>query len=140
MYNLQQNSDLTLISPLRWQIQSQGRGEILLSLQKVLNGLGGAAASCHRDIYKNARSLLTDRSMAVRCAVAKVGQWRPKVIHLTVYPGSLVTVCFPLKNKTDISLPCNSVFRPLVLCFAPPTYCKKKVELFIEISTLSCNV
>ncbi|CAB1311701.1 unnamed protein product [Coregonus sp. 'balchen'] len=51
--------------------ESQGRSEILLSLQKVLNGLGGAAASCHRDIYKNARSLLTDRSMAVRCAVAK---------------------------------------------------------------------
>lgn len=44
-----------------------------MSLQKVLNGLGGAAASSHRDIYKNARSLLTDRSMAVRCAVAKVG-------------------------------------------------------------------
>lgn len=54
-------------------VQSQGRSEILMSLQKVLNGLGGAAASCHRDIYKNARSLLTDRSMAVRCAVAKVG-------------------------------------------------------------------
>lgn len=54
-------------------MQSQGRSEILMSLQKVLNGLGGAAASCHRDIYKNARSLLTDRSMAVRCAVAKVG-------------------------------------------------------------------
>uniref|UniRef100_A0AAY4EM27 HEAT repeat-containing protein 5B n=1 Tax=Denticeps clupeoides TaxID=299321 RepID=A0AAY4EM27_9TELE len=51
--------------------ESQGRGEILLSLQKVLSGLGGAAASCHRDIYKNARSILTDRSMAVRCAVAK---------------------------------------------------------------------
>ena len=53
-------------------LQSQGRGEMLISLQKVLCGLGGAAASCHRDIYKNARSLLTDRSMAVRCAVAKV--------------------------------------------------------------------
>ncbi|CAH2250081.1 HEAT repeat-containing 5B [Pelobates cultripes] len=51
--------------------ESQGRSEILMSLQKVLSGLGGAAASSHRDIYKNARSLLTDRSMAVRCAVAK---------------------------------------------------------------------
>uniref|UniRef100_A0A8C5MAD1 HEAT repeat-containing protein 5B n=1 Tax=Leptobrachium leishanense TaxID=445787 RepID=A0A8C5MAD1_9ANUR len=51
--------------------ESQGRSEILMSLQKVLNGLGGAATSSHRDIYKNARSLLTDRSMAVRCAVAK---------------------------------------------------------------------
>lgn len=58
-------------------MQSQGRSEILMSLQKVLNGLGGAAASCHRDIYKNARSLLTDRSMAVRCAVAKVGVFLP---------------------------------------------------------------
>lgn len=58
-------------------VQSQGRSEILMSLQKVLNGLGGAAASCHRDIYKNARSLLTDRSMAVRCAVAKVSVFSP---------------------------------------------------------------
>ncbi|XP_072768907.1 HEAT repeat-containing protein 5B-like [Nerophis lumbriciformis] len=63
--------------------ESQGRGEILLSLQKVLNGLGGAAASCHRDIYKNARSLLTDRSMAVRCAVAKVNRAQYKH-HTTI--------------------------------------------------------
>ena len=53
-------------------VRSQERSEILMSLQKVLMGLGGAAASSHRDIYKNARSLLTNRSMAVRCAVAKV--------------------------------------------------------------------
>lgn len=57
---------------LHGHVQSQGRSEILMSLRKVLTGLGGAAASSHRDIYKNARSLLTDRSMAVRCAVAKV--------------------------------------------------------------------
>lgn len=84
---------MALISILRWQIQSQGRGEILLSLQKVLNGLGGAAASCHRDIYKNARSLLTDRSMAVRCAVAKVSQWRPKAINKSPV---LVNSVFPV--------------------------------------------
>lgn len=64
--------------------QSQGRGEILLSLQKVLSGLGAAAASCHRDIYKNARSLLTDRSMAVRCAVAKVGTRLPPLYRLSL--------------------------------------------------------
>ena len=64
-------------------LQSQGRGEMLISLQKVLCGLGGAAASCHRDIYKNARSLLTDRSMAVRCAVAKVS-CRPSTMVLYV--------------------------------------------------------
>lgn len=52
--------------------QSQGRYEIMLSLQNILNGLGAAAIPCHRDIYKAARSCLTDRSMAVRCAAAKV--------------------------------------------------------------------
>ncbi|ELK17059.1 HEAT repeat-containing protein 5A [Pteropus alecto] len=51
--------------------ESQGRYEIMLSLQNMLKGLGAAATPCHRDIYKAARSCLTDRSMAVRCAAAK---------------------------------------------------------------------
>uniref|UniRef100_H0VU29 HEAT repeat-containing protein 5A n=1 Tax=Cavia porcellus TaxID=10141 RepID=H0VU29_CAVPO len=51
--------------------ESQGRYEIMLSLQNILSGLGAAATTCHRDIYKAARSCLTDRSMAVRCAAAK---------------------------------------------------------------------
>ncbi|XP_058149592.1 HEAT repeat-containing protein 5A isoform X6 [Dasypus novemcinctus] len=51
--------------------ESQGRYEIMLSLQKILSGLGAAATPCHRDVYKAARSCLTDRSMAVRCAAAK---------------------------------------------------------------------
>lgn len=44
----------------------------MLSLQNILKGLGAAAVPCHRDIYKAARTCLTDRSMAVRCAAAKV--------------------------------------------------------------------
>ncbi|XP_053140311.1 HEAT repeat-containing protein 5A isoform X2 [Hemicordylus capensis] len=51
--------------------ESQGRYEIMLSLQNILKGLGAAAIPCLRDIYKAARSCLTDRSMAVRCAAAK---------------------------------------------------------------------
>ncbi|XP_072293433.1 HEAT repeat-containing protein 5B isoform X1 [Eucyclogobius newberryi] len=76
--------------------ESQGRGEILLSLQKVLCGLGGAAASCHRDIYKNARSLLTDRSMAVRCAIAKclLELQNEAVFMWTTELESLATLCF----------------------------------------------
>lgn len=76
--------------------ESQGRSEILLSLQKVLSGLGGAAASCHRDIYKNARSLLTDRSMAVRCAVAKclLELQNEAVFMWTTELESLATLCF----------------------------------------------
>ena len=52
--------------------QSQGRYEIMLSLEKILRGLGASAVPCHRDVYKAARACLTDRSMAVRCAAAKV--------------------------------------------------------------------
>ncbi|XP_061693976.1 HEAT repeat-containing protein 5B [Syngnathoides biaculeatus] len=76
--------------------ESQGRGEILISLQKVLSGLGGAAASCHRDIYKNARSLLTDRSMAVRCAVAKclLELQNEAVFMWTTELENMATVCF----------------------------------------------
>uniref|UniRef100_A0A674CFH7 HEAT repeat-containing protein 5A n=1 Tax=Salmo trutta TaxID=8032 RepID=A0A674CFH7_SALTR len=76
--------------------ESQGRSEILLSLQKVLNGLGGAAASCHRDIYKNARSLLTDRSMAVRCAVAKclLELQNEAVFMWTTELENVATLCF----------------------------------------------
>lgn len=76
--------------------ESQGRGEILLSLQKVLRGLGGAAASCHRDIYKNARSLLTDRSMAVRCAIAKclLELQNEAVFMWTTELENVATLCF----------------------------------------------
>ncbi|KAM8920662.1 HEAT repeat-containing protein 5A isoform 2-T2 [Pelodytes ibericus] len=51
--------------------ESQGRFEIMLSLERIITGLGPSAASCHRDIYKAARSCLTDRSMYVRCATAQ---------------------------------------------------------------------
>ncbi|CAN9501938.1 unnamed protein product [Ophioblennius macclurei] len=51
--------------------ESQGRYEIMLCLQRILGGLGVAASPCHRDVYKAARSCLTDRSMSVRCAAAK---------------------------------------------------------------------
>uniref|UniRef100_A0A3B4AH64 HEAT repeat containing 5A n=1 Tax=Periophthalmus magnuspinnatus TaxID=409849 RepID=A0A3B4AH64_9GOBI len=51
--------------------ESQGRCEILGSLEKMLRGLGPLAAPVHRDIYKSARTCLTDRSMCVRCAAAK---------------------------------------------------------------------
>ncbi|XP_053315726.1 HEAT repeat-containing protein 5B [Spea bombifrons] len=76
--------------------ESQGRSEILISLQKVLSGLGGAAASSHRDIYKNARSLLTDRSMAVRCAVAKcfLELQSEAVFMWTAELENVATLCF----------------------------------------------
>ncbi|XP_077394832.1 HEAT repeat-containing protein 5A isoform X2 [Festucalex cinctus] len=51
--------------------ESQGRYEIMAALERMLRGLGGGGAPAHRDVYKAARTCLTDRSMAVRCAAAK---------------------------------------------------------------------
>ncbi|XP_047300768.1 HEAT repeat-containing protein 5B isoform X6 [Homo sapiens] len=82
---------------------SQGRSEILMSLQKVLSGLGGAAASSHRDIYKNARSLLTDRSMAVRCAVAKclLELQNEAVFMWTAELENIATLCFKALENSN---------------------------------------
>ncbi|KAJ7344920.1 hypothetical protein JRQ81_000870 [Phrynocephalus forsythii] len=76
--------------------ESQGRYEIMLSLQNILKGLGAAAVPCHRDIYKAARSCLMDRSMAVRCAAAKCLlelQSEATFIWSTDL-DSIVTLCF----------------------------------------------
>ncbi|XP_027038809.1 HEAT repeat-containing protein 5B-like [Pocillopora damicornis] len=60
----------TLIKAMK-NAESQGRCEIMLSLQRVLSGLGSNGAALHRDIYKAVKGALTDRSMSVRCAAAK---------------------------------------------------------------------
>uniref|UniRef100_A0A4W3GT71 HEAT repeat-containing protein 5A n=1 Tax=Callorhinchus milii TaxID=7868 RepID=A0A4W3GT71_CALMI len=76
--------------------ESQGRYEIMLSLQQVVCGLGVAAAPCHRDIYKAARSCLIDRSMAVRCAAAKclLELQNEAVFMWTTELENVSTLCF----------------------------------------------
>ena len=49
----------------------------MTTLQRVVVGLGSAGSSCHKDIYKAARACLTDRSMTVRSAAAKVSTPHP---------------------------------------------------------------
>ncbi|XP_030575487.1 HEAT repeat-containing protein 5A isoform X2 [Archocentrus centrarchus] len=76
--------------------ESQGRYEIMLSMERILRGLGVSAVSCHRDIYKVARASLTDRSMAVRCAAAKVllELQREAAFLWTSELENVATVCF----------------------------------------------
>lgn len=76
--------------------ESQSRYEIMLSLQSILTGLGSAAAPCHRDVYKAARSCLTDRSMAVRCAAAKclLELQNEAVFMWSTDLDSVATLCF----------------------------------------------
>ena len=52
--------------------QSQGRSEIMSTLEKVIKGLGSAGNSTYKDVYKATKQCMTDRSMVVRFAAAKV--------------------------------------------------------------------
>ncbi|KAI8784582.1 HEAT repeat-containing protein 5B-like isoform X1 [Biomphalaria glabrata] len=60
----------SLIKSLK-NAESQGRFEIMQTLEKLVSGLGSAGSSTHKDIYKACRQAMTDRSMAVRQAAAK---------------------------------------------------------------------
>uniref|UniRef100_A0A3B4UBB4 HEAT repeat-containing protein 5A n=1 Tax=Seriola dumerili TaxID=41447 RepID=A0A3B4UBB4_SERDU len=75
---------------------SQGRYEIMLSVEKILRGLGVSAVPCHRDVYKAARTCLTDRSMAVRCAATKclLELQREAVFLWTSELENVATLCF----------------------------------------------
>uniref|UniRef100_A0AC34Q6C8 HEAT repeat-containing protein 5B n=1 Tax=Panagrolaimus sp. JU765 TaxID=591449 RepID=A0AC34Q6C8_9BILA len=52
--------------------ESSTRTEILLTISKMISGLGNAAFSVHKDLYKQlTKSYLTDRVMPVRAAAAQ---------------------------------------------------------------------
>ncbi|XP_051578229.1 HEAT repeat-containing protein 5A-like isoform X2 [Myxocyprinus asiaticus] len=76
--------------------ESQGRCEIMLCIEKILKGLGVSAVSCQRDIYKAARTCLTDRSMAVHCAAAKclLELQREAVFLWSTELENVATLCF----------------------------------------------
>uniref|UniRef100_A0A1I7XVG7 HEAT repeat-containing protein 5B n=1 Tax=Heterorhabditis bacteriophora TaxID=37862 RepID=A0A1I7XVG7_HETBA len=48
--------------------ESQGRAEIILTLTSMVTGLGSAGANIHKDLYKIARTFMSDRVMSVRIA------------------------------------------------------------------------
>nr|XP_057946007.1 HEAT repeat-containing protein 5A-like isoform X1 [Doryrhamphus excisus] len=83
--------------------ESQGRCEIMASLEKMLRGLGVSAASGHRDVYKAARTCLTDRSMAVRCAAAKclLELQREATFLWTSEMENVTTLCFRAFEGSD---------------------------------------
>ncbi|KAL2098993.1 hypothetical protein ACEWY4_005473 [Coilia grayii] len=85
----------TLLKAMK-SAESQGRYEIMLSVERILRGLGVSAVPCHRDIYKAARACLTDRSMAVRCAAAKclLELQREAVFLWSSELESTATLCF----------------------------------------------
>ncbi|XP_074249410.1 HEAT repeat-containing protein 5A isoform X5 [Saimiri boliviensis] len=105
--------------------ESQGRYEIMLSLQNILNGLGAAAAPCHRDVYKAARSCLTDRSMAVRCAAAKclLELQNEAIFMWSTDLDSVATLCFKSFEGSNYDVRI-SVSKLLGTILAKATICK----------------
>ena len=67
----------------------------MLTLEKVVAGLGSAGSSCHKDIYKAARQAMTDRSMAVRCAAAKVSNFYLFMTYSFLYRLHIIRKCLP---------------------------------------------
>ncbi|KAL5112037.1 HEAT repeat-containing protein 5B [Taenia crassiceps] len=53
------------------QVESQTRSEILTTLMNIVTGLGAAETACFRDIFKVARSFISDRVLAVRLAAVQ---------------------------------------------------------------------
>ncbi|TKS86123.1 HEAT repeat-containing protein 5A [Collichthys lucidus] len=86
----------TLANLLKAMKSAEGRYEIMLSLERILRGLGVSAMPCYRDVYKAARTCLTDRSMAVRCAAAKclLELQREAVFLWTSELENVATLCF----------------------------------------------
>lgn len=44
----------------------------MLTLEKVIGGLGSAGGGIYKDIYKATKQCMTDRAMCVRFAASKV--------------------------------------------------------------------
>ena len=87
------------------------RNAIMLTLEKIVIGLGAAGQSAYRDIYKAARSALLDRALFVRAAAARVC-YSPFTFSLFSFSLSFL---FLFSLHTPISLHFfSSIFSPFL--------------------------
>ncbi|XP_055929916.1 HEAT repeat-containing protein 5B-like isoform X2 [Argiope bruennichi] len=88
--------------------ESQTRCEVMIAMEKIVSGLGNAATSVHKDIFKALRHCLTDRVMIVRCAAAKCLQEMLKYSPF-LYTSDLETVtslCFRSFEGSNYEVRC----------------------------------
>uniref|UniRef100_F1KQ33 HEAT repeat-containing protein 5B n=1 Tax=Ascaris suum TaxID=6253 RepID=F1KQ33_ASCSU len=76
--------------------ESQGRAELMVTFSKMVTGLGAAASSIHKDLYKIVRNHITDRVMPVRvaainCLTAMIPEYS---FLYTNEVESISTLCF----------------------------------------------
>ncbi|XP_018322639.1 HEAT repeat-containing protein 5B isoform X2 [Agrilus planipennis] len=96
-----------LVRSLR-NAESQMRIEIMLTLEKVCAGMGGAITNVHKEIYKSARNCLIDRVMAVRCAASKclLEMLNHSPFLYTTELESLATLCFRAFDGSNYEVRC----------------------------------
>ncbi|GFY47468.1 HEAT repeat-containing protein 5B [Trichonephila inaurata madagascariensis] len=88
--------------------ESQTRCEVMIAMEKIVSGLGNAATSVHKDIFKALRHCLTDRVMTVRCSAAKCLQEMLKHSPF-LYTSDLETVaslCFRAFEGSNYEVRC----------------------------------
>ncbi|VDM97337.1 unnamed protein product [Thelazia callipaeda] len=83
--------------------ESQGRAEILQTYAKMVKGLGIAASSVHKDLYKTVKTHIADRVMAVRvaainCLTALVSEYS---LLYTNEVESISTLCFKALESSN---------------------------------------
>ncbi|CAG0883432.1 unnamed protein product [Darwinula stevensoni] len=89
--------------------ESQARIHVLQTFQSICLGMGSAASSVHRDIYKAARQCLTDRVMPVRCAAAKclISMVPDAPFLYTSELENLSTLCFRAMDGSNYEVRCT---------------------------------
>ncbi|KAK3093785.1 hypothetical protein FSP39_020183 [Pinctada imbricata] len=89
--------------------ESQGRNEAMLTLEKVVEGLGSAGSGTYKDIYKAAKQCMTDRSMVVRVAAAKCMYQlvnEAPFIH-TAELETVTSLCFKALDGSNYDVRCS---------------------------------
>uniref|UniRef100_T1IQK7 HEAT repeat-containing protein 5A n=1 Tax=Strigamia maritima TaxID=126957 RepID=T1IQK7_STRMM len=89
--------------------ESQVRCEIMVAFGKICCGMGTAANSVHKDIYKAARQCMTDRVMSVRCTAAKcIQEMIPHAPFLsTVELENVASLCFRSFDSSSYDVRCS---------------------------------
>ncbi|ESO02529.1 hypothetical protein HELRODRAFT_155831 [Helobdella robusta] len=89
--------------------ESHGRCEIMITLRKVVIGLGSAGSNCYKDIYKAAKNCLTERSLPVRSAAAAclIQMIEECPFIYTSEMDNITSLCFRAMDSANYEVRCD---------------------------------
>ncbi|CAG2106764.1 unnamed protein product, partial [Medioppia subpectinata] len=89
--------------------ESQTRYEIYTTLEKIMAGMGNAANSSHRDVYKSVKHGMTDRAMIVRSSAARCLHKMlgcAQFLHTTELEN-VFSICFRALDGSNYEVRCS---------------------------------